>query len=148
METLSYSIIINATKNKIWDTLWSSATYNEWTKFFNPESQMRSDWQVGGKTYFTDKNGNGMVSTISKLDEPNQVVFEHLGMIQDGVEDTESEGVKQWSGAQEKYFLIPLDDGTIKLQAEVQTDNQWKEMMDNGFTKGLEVIKRLSETNN
>ena len=145
METLSYTIEINAPKNKIWDVLWSPETYSEWTRYFSPDSRMRTDWQVGGKTYFTDAEGNGMVATIDSLDEPNAVVFKHLGMVKNGVEDTESEEVKQWSGAQEKYFLIGLDNGKIKLQTEIQTDDQWKAEMDTGFTKGLEIVKALSE---
>lgn len=145
METLHYDIIINAPKNKIWDILWSPETYPQWTKFFSEGSKMESDWTIGGKTYFTGPSGDGMVATISALDEPNEVTFNHLGMITNGIEDTESEEVKQWSGAPERYFLISLDDGTIKLQVEVQTSPDWKDMMDNGFTQGLKTIKTLSE---
>jgi hypothetical protein len=46
---------------------------------------MKSDWKVGGKTYFLNEKGEGMVSTIDSLDEPNQIVFKHLGMIDNGV---------------------------------------------------------------
>lgn len=145
METLSYTIEINASKNKIWDVLWSPETYPEWTRYFAPDCQMKTDWQIGGKTYFTDAQGNGMVATIDLLDEPNAVVFKHLGMIENGVEDTESATVKQWSGIQEKYFLTGLDNGMVKLQAETQTTDEWKDHMNTGFTKGLEVIKELAE---
>jgi len=145
METLSYEIEINAPKTKIWDILWSPETYTEWTKFFSPGSQMKSDWKIGGKTYFTDPSGNGMVSTISTLEEPNEVTFNHLGMIQDGKEDTETKEVKEWSGAPERYFLIELDNGNTKLQVEVQVSSEWKPMMDKGFIEGLKIVKDLSE---
>ena len=46
-----------------------------------------------------------MVSTIDSLRIPYEVVFKHLGLLQDGVEDTKSREVMEWSGAQEKYFL-------------------------------------------
>lgn len=145
METLSYEIEINAPKTKIWDILWSPETYTEWTKYFSPGSQIKSDWKIDGKTYFTDPSGNGMVSTISTLDEPNEVTFNHLGMIQDGKEDTESKEVKEWSGAPERYFLIQLDNGNTKLQVEVQVSSEWKSIMDKGFTEGLKIVKELSE---
>ena len=145
METLSYSKEINASQEKIWDVLWNPATYNKWTQFFNPDSMMKSDWKVNGKTYFTDKSGNGMVSTIDSLNEPHEVVFKHLGMIENGVEDTQSKEVMEWSGAYEKYFLIPLENGKVKLHTETQVDNQWKEHMDKGFIKGLEMVKQLAE---
>ncbi len=146
METLSYEIEINAPKDKIWDVLWNPATYSKWTQFFSPDSIMKTDWEIHGKTYFLDnKTGNGMVSTIESLDEPNEIVFKHLGMIENGVEDTQSKEVMEWSGAYEKYFLISLDNGKVKLQTETQVDNQWKEHIDHGFIKGLEIIKQLSE---
>ncbi|MDH6254257.1 uncharacterized protein YndB with AHSA1/START domain [Chryseobacterium sp. H1D6B] len=144
METLSYETVINAPLQKVWDILWSPETYGEWTKFFGPGSTMKSDWKVDGKTYFLDSKGNGMVSTIDSLDEPNQIVFKHLGMIKDGVEDTQSMEVMQWNGAFEKYFLIDLE-GKTKLHAEVQTEKNFQELMNTGFTKGLEIIKNLAE---
>lgn len=54
METLIYEVEINAPIEKVWDVLWNSETYNAWTKFFAPDSSMRTDWKVGGKTYFLD----------------------------------------------------------------------------------------------
>lgn len=104
METKNYEIHINAPIQKVWDLLWNAETYPIWTQFFMPGSQMKSDWEIGGKTYFIDKAGDGMVSTIASLNEPNEVVFKHLGTIKDGVEDIESKEVKEWSGAEEKVF--------------------------------------------
>lgn len=145
METLDYEIIINAPKEKVWDVLFANETYSEWTQFFSPGSQMKTDWEVGGKTYFVNPEGAGMVSTIDSLEKPDQVVFKHLGMVdKDGVEDTESMEIKQWSGCFEKYILIDYD-GKTKLHTEVQVEKDWKEHINNGFIKGLEVVKKLSE---
>lgn len=147
METLDYEIIINAPKEKIWDVLFGQETYSEWTQFFSPGSQMKTDWQVGGKTYFVNPEGAGMVSTIDSLEKPDQIIFKHLGMVdKDGVEDTESMEIKQWSVCFEKYILIDYD-GKTKLHVEVQVEKDWREHMNTGFTKGLEVVKNLSETN-
>lgn len=145
METLSYETIINAPKQKVWDILWGEETYGEWTKFFSPGSQMKTDWKIEGKTYFVNQEGAGMVSTIDSLEEPNQIIFKHLGMVdENGVEDTESMEIKQWSGCFEKYILIDFD-GKTKLHTEVQVEKDWEEHMNNGFTKGLEVVKNLAE---
>ena len=146
MENLMHDIVINASKKKIWDVLWSSETYGEWTKFFGPGSQMKTDWQIGGKTYFVNAEGAGMFSTIDSLEKPDQVVFKHLGMVDaEGNEDTQSKEVMEWSGAAEKYFLIPLADGSVKLQVETQVDSEWKDHLNEGFIQGLQVIKELSE---
>ncbi len=85
-----------------------------------------------------------MVSTIDSLDEPNQIVFKHLGMIENGVEDTQSKEVMEWSGCFEKYFLTDFG-GKTKLHTEVQVDKEWKDHMDTGFTKGLMLVKSLAE---
>ncbi|MDC8104378.1 MULTISPECIES: SRPBCC family protein [Chryseobacterium] len=146
METLSYEIVINAPLQKVWDILWGKETYTEWTQFFSPGSHMKSDWKVGGKTYFLDPNNEGMVSTIDSLNEPHEVIFKHLGMVKGGVEDTESKEVKEWSGSFEKYILIDFD-GKTKLHAEVQVEKSWKDHLNMGFTKGLEVVKNLAEKN-
>ncbi|REC79949.1 SRPBCC domain-containing protein [Chryseobacterium elymi] len=145
METLSYEIIINAPLQKVWDVLWNPDTYTEWTQFFGSGSKMKSDWKVGGKTYFVNAEGEGMVSTIDSLDEPNQIIFKHLGMVdKEGNEDTQSKEIMEWSGCFEKYILIDLE-GKTKLHVEVQVEKEWEEHMDTGFKQGLEVVKNLAE---
>ena len=144
MTTLEFQISINAPAQKVWDILFSPETYGEWTQFFMPGSQMKTDWQIDGKTYFTDAKGDGMVSTIKSLKEPYEVIFSHLGMVKDGVEDTKSKEVIEWSGAQEKYFLHE-ENGVTQLRTELQTDSNWEADMNNGFTKDFEVVKKLAE---
>ncbi|MET3037634.1 SRPBCC domain-containing protein [Chryseobacterium sp. NRRL B-14859] len=145
METLSYETVIDAPKQKVWDILWNPETYSEWTQYFGTGSLMKSDWKVGGKTYFVNAQGEGMVSTIDSLDQPNEIIFKHLGMIdKDGNEDTHSKEVMEWSGAFEKYFLIDFG-GKTKLHTEVQVEKEWQDDMNTGFTKGLEVVKNLAE---
>jgi hypothetical protein len=48
--------------------------------------------------------GEGMVSTIDSLDEPDQVVFKHLGMVDKEGEDTQSKEVMEWSGLLKNIF--------------------------------------------
>ncbi|WP_234111050.1 SRPBCC family protein [Chryseobacterium sp. R2A-55] len=146
METLDYSIIINAPIQKVWNLLWNQESYSQWTRFFDEGSTLKSDWQVGGKTYFLDKTGNGMVSTIMSLNEPNEVIFRHLGTFQNGVEDTKSREVMEWSGTEEKYFLRAIDETTTELRAITHTMQEYKEYMDNGFNKGFAFLKNLAES--
>ena len=145
METLEYEISIKASVQKIWDLLWNQETYPQWTQFFMEGSQFKTDWEVNGKTYFLDAHGNGMVSTILSLEKPREVVFSHLGMFKDGVEDTKSKEVIEWSGAQEKYFLLEIDENTTELRAIVHTSKDMEELMNKGFIQGFEVLKKLAE---
>ena len=144
METLKYQTEINASAEKVWDVLWNDNTYSQWTHYFSPGSVMESDWQVG-KTLFLDASRkNGMISTIQKIEKPTVVIFKHSGEIINGIEDTESEKVKVWSGGLEAYFLEENNGKTV-LKIEVDYDDSFKEMMEEGFRKGLEIIKELSE---
>lgn len=146
MKTLQFTKEIKASAQKVWDTLWNETTYAQWTKAFSPDgsSTMQSDWKVGGRTVFGDGKGNGMLSTIKTKQEPYDMVFEHLGEIIDGKEDTTSEKVKSWAGSLEEYHLSE-NNGITTLKASVQAAEEWEEMMNNGFTKGLEEVKKLSE---
>ncbi|MDM8173614.1 MULTISPECIES: SRPBCC family protein [Olivibacter] len=146
MRTLEFTKEIKAPAQKVWDVLWNDDTYSKWTNAFNPNggSRMQSDWQVGGRTLFLDNNGNGMVSTIKSKNEPYDVVFEHVGEIMDGKEDTTSEQVKSWAGSLEEYHLSETN-GFTTLKASVQVGEEWVDMMSKGFTEGLETVKTLSE---
>lgn len=146
METVSHTIEIKAPASKIWEFLWNPETYTKWTKFFGSEGgKYESDWEIGGKTLFLDANGeNGMISTIESLNKPFEVVFKHLGYIQDGKEIADSKEIEEWSGAQEKYFLTELD-GFTKLQGEVHTTAEYAEQMKTGFEKGFELLKEMAE---
>ncbi|WP_379962924.1 SRPBCC domain-containing protein [Epilithonimonas sp. UC225_85] len=145
MEKLKYQTEINASAEKVWDVLWNENTYTQWTHFFSPGSVMQTDWEVGGKTLFTDASRkNGMVSTIERIEEPKHLIFKHLGEIHDGVEDVTSDKVKSWNGSLEAYYLEE-NDGKTTLKIEIDSDENFKDMFDNGFQKGLEIIKKLSE---
>lgn len=147
METISHSIEIDASAEKIWEILWNPTTYTEWTKHFGSEGgKYESDWEIGGKTLFLDASGeHGMVSTIESLNPPFEVVFKHLGTYENGVETIKGKEIDEWSGAQEKYFLTVLADGTTKLQGDVQTMHDHAEHMKTGFEKCFELVKELSE---
>jgi hypothetical protein len=144
MEILIYEVDIEASIEKVWEILWNSETYNAWTKYFAPSSSMRTDWQIGGKTYFLDGEGNGMISTIEQIQKPELVIFKHLGMIKDGKEDLESDEVKVWSGSLEKYFLSQKSNITT-LKVEIATLPEYIGILKSGFVQGFEVIKHLAE---
>ncbi|WP_448635012.1 SRPBCC domain-containing protein [Pedobacter panaciterrae] len=108
MKTLQFTKEIKAPAQKVWSTLWNEPTYSQWTDAFNPGggSKVESDWKVGGKTLFLDGKGNGMVSTIKIKNEPYHIVFEHLGEVIDGKEDTTSERVKSWAGSWKNTIFL------------------------------------------
>ncbi len=145
METIEYEIEISADAQTIWKLLWEKDSYRDWTQFFSPGSHYESDWQVGGRTLFLDKSGqNGMLSTIELLNPPYEVVFKHLGLLQNGKEILGTKEVMEWSGSMEKYRLIELE-GYTKLHCATQTQNEHKPHLLEGFKKGFSRIKELAE---
>lgn len=145
MDTLSYHTIIEAPKEKIWNVLWSKETFSNWRKYFYEENYFFTDWKVGGKTYFLVSKGNGKSSSITHLNAPDEVTFNHLGYLREGIEDINSKAVKEWSGAPERFVLIPLDDGKIRLQIELKDFENKKEILDKTIPQGLQLIKQEAE---
>lgn len=145
METVEYSVLLHATKEKVWEKLWNEECYAKWTQFFDRQFYIKSDWKVDGKTYFLKDDKNGMVSTISSLDQPNEIIFQHLGTLIDGVEDIHSANVVEWSGTEEKYFLRGVEAEVTELYVIVHIYKYQRARMDEGFQKGFEVLKDLCE---
>ncbi|UDM39022.1 hypothetical protein LIS44_04615 [Acinetobacter haemolyticus] len=56
----------------------------------------------------------------------------------------EGEEVKKWKGALEKYVLEQIDGKNI-LRVNVGRSKGYREMMENGFKKGYETVKQLTE---
>ena len=139
MKTITFTTEIHAPIEKVWEALWNEDAYTEWTKHFVPGSYYESDWQIGGKTLFLGPDGNGMFATITKLEKPYEVIFLHKGEIWDGVE---KESFAQ--GAFEKYLLIESN-GSTTLTVSVDVDEQYEDHMDEGFSKGLDEVKRIAE---
>ncbi len=144
MERLTFEIVIDAPREKVWDILWNDATYPEWTAVFSPGSRAETTWQQGSKVLFVDSNNEGMVATIAE-NRPNEFMsIKHLGMVKDGVEDLDSEQVKQWAGALENYTLKTVS-GTTQLTVEMDIAQAYKEDFQKTWPKALEKVKQLAQ---
>lgn len=144
MEKLVFSTSINATPEKVWNILWTDATYRKWTAAFMEGSYAVTDWKQGSKVLFLDGKGMGMVSRIA-VNRPNEYMsIEHLGEVKDGVEDTTSDRVKAWAGAHENYTLKKINDQT-ELTIDMDITEEYKEMFAQIWPKALANVKQLSE---
>jgi hypothetical protein len=141
MKRGTYKITINAEKAKVWEVLWSDATYPQWTIVFGEGSRAESDWQEGSPILFVNAKGDGMYSRIKKSDKPNAMIFQHLGMFIDGVEKPFD---SDWAGSEESYFLHDVD-GKTEVITELDTADDYKSFFDDTFPQGLQIVKRLSE---
>src|SRR6476620_9267221 len=104
MEKMHFNLHINAPKEKVWSTLWEDASYRDWTSAFMEGSYAVTDnWKEGTKVLFLDPKGSGMVSIVAENRPYEYMSFKHLGEVIDGVADTTTYKVTQWSGAFENY---------------------------------------------
>jgi hypothetical protein len=101
MEKINFSIDINAPKEKVWNVLWNDESYRKWTSPFAEGSYAKTDnWKEGSKVLFLGPDGGGgMVSKVASNKKNEFMSFEHLGVVKDGIEDTESDSAKGWAGA-------------------------------------------------
>lgn len=149
MQKSHFSIFINAPREKVWETMLSEETYPKWTKAFNPGSYFKGDWQEGSKILFLGPNPEGegeggMVSRIKESRLHEFISIEHLGIVNDGVEDTTSEEVKKWTPAFENYTFADKDGGT-ELLIDIDVPDDYKSMFDEMWPKALQSLKELAE---
>ncbi len=153
MNPLHFSIIINAPKEKVWDTMLGDATYRQWTSVFNEHgSSYEGTWEQGSKMRFIgpDDKGNvgGMVSMIAENRPHEFLSIQHIGLInEDGSEDTTSEKVKGWAGAFENYTFKDVESGTEVLidLIGLDTDPDFVTFFKETWPKGLAILKELAE---
>jgi len=148
MQKLNFSIVIKASKEKVWNTMLDDKTYRQWTEAFSPGSHFVGSWNKGSKMLFLgpDQEGKlgGMVSRIKENKKHEYLSIEHLGLVQDGKEDTTSDAVKQWAGALENYTFKDLNDKT-ELLIDMDINDEYKEMFEGMWPVALQKLKDLAE---
>lgn len=144
MEKHQFQISINAPREKVWEILWGTDTYPQWTAPFSPGSNVFTDWKKGSKVIFGDGSGNGMIARIADTIPSEFMSFQHLGMVNDGVEDTVSEKVKEWAGSHENYTLKTVG-GSTELTVDMDISEEYAEMFKNIWPNALAVLKELAE---
>lgn len=144
---MQFAVRINATKEKVWNTLWNDNSYRKWTAIFAEGSYAVTDnWKEGSKVLFLDGKRNGMVSMVAGNRPYEYMSFVHKGEVKDGIEETESEQVKQWEGMTENYTLTPSVDGTellVEMEANMSVDI--KDYFEKTWPLAMKKIKELAE---
>ena len=149
MQRLHFSTVIDAPKEKVWRTMLDDAPYREWTSAFNPGGYYRGDWSKGSKILFlgldpeTGKEG-GMVSRIAENKPYEFISIEHLGIVQDGKEDTTSEVARKWAPALENYTFKEKD-GATEVLVDVEVEDEHAAMFQEMWPRALQKLKELGE---
>ncbi|HEX6084198.1 MAG TPA: SRPBCC domain-containing protein [Thermoanaerobaculia bacterium] len=149
MEKLRQNVFINASRARVWDVMLADDTYREWTSAFHPGSYYKGDWSEGSKILFLgpgDDGGGegGMVSRIRENRPHEFISVEHLGIVHNGVEDTESDAAKAWAPAYENYTFADSNGGT-ELTIEMDIQSEQKENFEKLWADALARLKMIAE---
>jgi hypothetical protein len=148
MKTKQFSILINADKQTVWDTMLEDKTYRIWAKEFHEGSYYEGSWEKGSEIRFLgpDDEGKlgGMYAHIKENRKYEYISIEHQGLIVNGEVDTTSDEVKKWAPALENYTFIEKGPQT-ELIIEMQLDPEFETMFDEMYPRALKVLKALCE---
>lgn len=143
MRTIQKTKQINASREKVWTVLLED-TYNRiWMAEFMEGAHAQTDWIVGHKVRFLDKDDNGIVGTIKSKQPYDLIEMVYQGEVRGGQDDYDSEMGKAMNGSRENYYLSE-DDGVTTLKIEVDMGEDWYEIMDQAWDRALVKIQELS----
>ena len=135
MKQLEFETQINATPEKVWETLFSEETYPKWT----PGHRFEGNWQVGTMMKFFDKDNNGMYDEVLTNNPQKEMKVKHLGWIYDG--EISPQG---WEDVTVSYLLEPNENGTT-LKSEVNSLDEFVDFYNGYFPSIFQKIKEISE---
>ena len=143
-KTLTFKIAIRAPRARVWDIMLDPETYKAWTSAFCEGSYFVGSWDEGAKIQFLSPSGDGMTAVIAENRPHEFVSIRHLGMIENGVEDTTSDKVRAWTPAYENYRLADVPGG-CRVTVTLDTAPEWEQYMQDTFPKALALLKGLCE---
>lgn len=144
MPTLHFDIHIAAPREHVWRTTLYSPTYERWTATFSEGSRYEGSWEAGTPIRFLGPDGGGMVAAIAEHRPAEFVSICHLGMIQNGVEDTTSEAVRAWAPCFENYTFLDEAGGT-RLRVDCDVFGTYEDWMREIWPKALLALKTVCE---
>jgi len=144
MKTQHFEILIQAPRERVWTTMLQSPTYEQWTRVFCEGSRFEGSWDQGQAIRFLDPAGNGMVSEIAEHQPAEFVSIRHLGVIENGQEDTTRDAVRAWAPCHENYSFSDEGGGT-RLRVDTDVFGDYEEMMARTWPLALESLKALCE---
>jgi len=145
---LRFDIYINASTEKVYQTMLGEDTYKDWTAAFHPTSSYKGSWDKGSKIYFVaEEEGSqpgGMIAII-KENIPNKFVsIQHIGVFGGGKELYSGPEVDSWKDGLENYTFQGSQDGTM-LIVQTDTNEEHKNYFEGAWPLALEKLKEICE---
>jgi hypothetical protein len=144
MKTLHYAIVIDAPPPRVWGVMLGPETFRQWTEEFAEGSYFEGSWDQGQRIRFLTPDGSGMTSLIAESRPYAFISIKHLGIVQNGIDDTESEAARKWAPAYENYTFSERG-GSTELKVDVDVAPEFERFMEDTWPKALAKLKALCE---
>lgn len=142
MKIIQFSIEINASKEKVWKTLWEDAAFRDWASIIDEGTYIKGVMKEGNEIQFISSANSYGVKSLVEILRPNEfVLFRHSA---DTKESGEQEREKQWTGGEESYS-IDEKDGITTLTVKFDVPYELEEIFNIRFPRALERVKTLAE---
>lgn len=139
MKFLEFEIQINATPEKVWETLFTQDSYKKWASAMNEGTYFEGNWEVGSIMKFLDPQNNGMYNLVTENIRFKVLGMKHLGWILKGELSPQN-----WEYSTLNYILEPSENGTL-LKGTVNSLDEFVEFFNSKYPQNFEHIKRLAE---
>lgn len=139
MKFLEFEIQINATPEKVWETLFTQDSYKKWASAMNEGTYFEGNWEVGSIMKFLDPQNNGMYNLVTENIRFKVLGMKHLGWILKGELSPQN-----WEDSTLNYILEPSENGTL-LKVTVNSLDEFVEFFNSKYPQNFEHIKRLAE---
>ena len=115
MKTRPFRITTAGSRAGVRHALLNDAHFRQWTANFAEGS-----YYEGGVIRVLTAGGDGMVIVIAE-NRPNEYLsIKHIGVVNQGIDDTDSDGAKAWAPAYENNTLREIKGGTeLKVHMDV-----------------------------
>jgi len=142
MKEIQFSIEINASKERVWATLWGDAAFRDWANIIDEGTYIKGVMKEGNDIEFISSvNGYGVTSLIEKLIPGEFVLFRHRA---DTKESGKLEREKEWTGGTESYSLAEKD-GVTALIVTTDVPEELEDLFNDRLPRALDRIKVLAE---
>jgi hypothetical protein len=142
MKKLQFSIEINTSKERVWETLWEDMTFRDWANVIDEGTYMKGVMKEGNEIQFISSiSGYGVTDRIEKLNPNEFVLFRHGA---DTKESGQREREKEWTGGTESYSLVEKN-GVTTLIVKTDVPQEQEETFNIRFPRALARIKTLAE---
>lgn len=139
---MQFSVQINSSKDKVWNTLWDDKTFKIWANLLDEGTYMVGELIEGNQIQFISSiNGYGVTSLVEKVVPNEYLLLKHSADTQN---TGKNERDKQWTGGEEIYSLTE-NNGVTTLLATFDVPAELEQYFNDAYPRAFNKIKELAE---